>query len=86
MRKIREKYKIASTIKLKPDKGCVRENNTFFDIQIWLVEDVARFLDVSVGHIYNLTSRREIPFRKKGKRGKLYFIPSEIMQWIDQGE
>lgn len=57
----------------------------FFKNRIWLVQDVAKFLDVSVGHIYNLTSRREIPFRKRGKRGRLYFIPSEILQWIDEG-
>jgi excisionase family DNA binding protein len=57
-----------------------------FDIRIWLIEDVAKFLGVSIGHIYNLTSRREIPFRRKGKKGRLYFIPAEIMQWIDEGE
>jgi len=63
------------------------ENGSFrtsklFDIQIWTIDDVANYLSVSKGHIYNLVSRNEIPFRKRGKRGKLYFIPQEIFDWI----
>lgn len=55
----------------------------FFNIQIWRVNEVADYLGVTHGHIYNLCSRREIPFVKKGKL--LYFIPSEIEDWVLQG-
>jgi len=53
-----------------------------FDKRIWRVNDVAKFLNCSVGHIYNLTSDEKIPRRKQGKF--LYFIPEEIVQWILQ--
>lgn len=59
----------------------------FFNNRIWGVEDVADYLRVSVGHIYNLTSKtskRKIPHRKKGKL--LYFFPSEIQDWINEGD
>ncbi|MBI2521556.1 MAG: helix-turn-helix domain-containing protein [Bdellovibrio sp.] len=60
-----------------------RQLKLFYSQQIWRIEEVAEFLRVSVGHVYNLASRREIPFRKKG--GKLFFFPSEILKWIDEG-
>lgn len=62
----------------------------FFKNQIWRIEEVAEFLGVSVGHIYNLVSasrktrnKNEIPFRKRGKA--LYFFPQEILDWVDEG-
>ncbi|HAZ12511.1 MAG: hypothetical protein A2X86_19830 [Bdellovibrionales bacterium GWA2_49_15] len=55
-----------------------------FNIQIWRVEDVAQFLGCSKGHIYNLVNVDKIPTRKKGKF--LYFIPSEIVSWVLQGD
>lgn len=61
------------------------ERAAFFLIQIWRIKDVASVLDCSVGHIYNLCSQKMIPFHKKGKRGRLYFIPSEILDWIKDG-
>ncbi len=54
-----------------------------FQKRIWRVTDVAEYLRVSEGHIYNLCSRREIPFVKKGKL--LYFIPKEVENWLLQG-
>lgn len=51
-----------------------------FDKLIWGIEDVSRFTSYSKGTIYNLVSWGEIPYRKS--RGKLLFIPSEILQWI----
>lgn len=61
-------------------------SSSIFDKRIWCIDDVASVLNVSKGHIYNLTSRREIPFRQKGKRGKLYFLPEEIFDWINEGD
>lgn len=54
-----------------------------FDIRIWSVSEVADYLKVSKGHIYNMVSDRKIPHEKKGRR--LYFIPSEIFNWIKEG-
>ena len=59
-------------------------SDTLFDKQIWRVSDVARFMDCSIGHIYNLVSDEKIPRIKRGKF--LYFIPTEILNWILKGE
>jgi predicted DNA-binding transcriptional regulator AlpA len=55
-----------------------------FEKRIWLVKDVSEYTGYAVGTVYNLTSADEIPFRKK--RGKLYFIPLEIINWWDEGD
>lgn len=54
-----------------------------FENRIWRINDVAKFIGVSVKHVYNLTSRKKIPHYKKGKL--LYFIPDEILNWIQEG-
>ncbi len=61
-----------------------REEEQLFKKRIWRVSDVARFLDCSVGHIYNLCSDEKIPRRKKGKF--LFFVPNEILEWVLQGD
>tara|TARA_Y100000590_G_scaffold470750_1_gene669316 strand:+ start:93174 stop:93512 length:339 start_codon:yes stop_codon:yes gene_type:complete len=58
--------------------------DSFFNMQIWRVDDVAKFLGCSIGHVYNLASENRIPRRKKGKF--LYFVPTEIHEWILEGE
>lgn len=45
------------------------------------INEVADFLDESVQSIYSRTSRRTIPFYKKGK--KLLFKKTEILNWLD---
>lgn len=55
-----------------------------FHKKIWRVNDVAKFLGCSKGHIYNLVSIEMIPSLKKGKF--LYFIPSDILRWLLQGD
>lgn len=44
------------------------------------LEDVALLTGYTKEHIYQLTSKREIPHCKKGK--KLYFSKSEIEAWM----
>lgn len=58
--------------------------SSVFDNRIWFVKDVAVYTGYSVGTLYNLTSKNLIPHRKK--RGKLYFVPLEIQNWIDEGD
>jgi predicted DNA-binding transcriptional regulator AlpA len=62
----------------------------FFNNQIWRINDVAAALGVSKGYIYNLvckskkTRKTIIPHHKKGKL--LFFIPDEILSWIQEGD
>lgn len=51
-----------------------------FDKFIWGIDEVSRFTSYSKGTIYNLVSEGDIPYRKK--RGRLKFIPDEILKWI----
>lgn len=77
---------------MKMNKDFYRDNSSLnsyksptvlFDKRIWRVTDVAEYLGVSKGHIYNLCSNKMIPFVKKGKQ--LYFIPKEVENWLLQG-
>ena len=44
------------------------------------VEEAAKFLRTTPGEIYNLTSRRLIPFFRLGKKG-LRFCRLDLIQW-----
>lgn len=44
------------------------------------VEEAAEFLCTTPGEIYNLTSRRQIPFFRLGKKG-LRFCRLDLIQW-----
>lgn len=73
---------------LRPILTYKKESETFdfdklFYKKYWRISDLSKALGLSQGHLYNLVSRREIPFIKKGKL--LYFIPSEIDNWIKEG-
>lgn len=47
-------------------------------------EQAAAFLDVSVSHLYKLTSRGEIPhYKPTGKR--LYFLPEDLLEYVKAG-
>lgn len=59
------------------------DHQRLFDKKIWTKDDVSLFLGLSIGTIYNKTSKGEIPFKKCGNR--LYFIPQDILNWIDEG-
>ena len=49
------------------------------------VEEAAEFLSTTPGEIYNLTSRRQIPFFRFGKRG-LRFCRADLIRWQRQGQ
>lgn len=51
-----------------------------FNNLIWGIDEVSRFTSYSKGTIYNLVSEGDIPYRKR--RGRLWFIPNEILKWI----
>lgn len=51
-------------------------NKEFFN-----TNDATEYLDISISHLYKLTSRKEIPFYcPTGK--KIYFKKSELDEWI----
>ncbi len=50
----------------------------------WTIHEAAYFTGFKVRTIYNKVSRKEMPYRKRGKR--LFFIPNEIINWIDEGD
>lgn len=59
-------------------------NSLLFNKRIWTIEDASKVTGFSKGTIYNKTSRREIPYKKRG--GRLFFIPDEILDWIYKGD
>ena len=54
------------------------------DCKLWRVKDLAEFLKMSEGHIYNLSAQGKIPKLKKGKT--LFFKPRDILNWLQNGE
>ena len=66
---------------LTNEKGSVKEQPS--KDELMTVETAADYLRMSRSSIYQLTSRFEIPFMKKGKR--LYFKKEELRQWIEEG-
>lgn len=60
------------------------DSKTFFEKRICTIKDVSLFTGYSIGTLYNLTSQDLIPHRKK--RGRLFFVPAEILNWIDEGD
>lgn len=58
--------------------GSSKEEDKIFGIQ-----EAAQFLQLAPQTIYGMTSKREIPFLKKGK--KLYFKKSELEKWLTEG-
>jgi len=73
------------TVSSKQNANGSKDPSLFLNkIVFWKIEDVAAFTGYSVGTLYNLTSQDLIPHRKK--RGKLYFVPFEIQNWIEEGD
>lgn len=52
--------------------------------ELLTIEEASIFLNLAKPTIYSLTSRRELPFFKTGK--KLYFKRSELLSWIEKGK
>lgn len=51
--------------------------------ELLTVQHATAYLRISASSLYQLTSRFEIPFMKRGKR--LYFKKEELRQWIEEG-
>lgn len=61
----------------------VRDNfSQIFNRSIWGIEDVCSFTSYAKGTVYNLVSRGEIPYHKRGGGRRLVFVPSEVIEWF----
>lgn len=52
--------------------------------EILTIDEAAKFLKLAKQTIYQLTSKRAIPFYKRNKR--IYFKRSELLAWLDEGK
>lgn len=52
--------------------------------EVLSIEECSMFTNLSVNHLYRLTSQRAIPFYKP-MGGKIYFKKSEVENWLLQG-
>lgn len=52
--------------------------------EILTVEDAAAFLKLAKQTLYQLVSKKAVPFYKRNKR--LYFKRTELLAWIEEGK
>ena len=50
--------------------------------QLWMVDEVARYLRCSSDAVYRMVERQEIPHTRIFKRKGLRFRPEEIEEWL----
>lgn len=62
--------------------ACAHAQDAIFYSRIWGIDEVCSFTSYAKGTVYNLVSRGEIPYRKRGGGRRLVFIPSEIIEWF----
>lgn len=48
------------------------------------IDETSKFIDLAKASVYGLVHRNKIPYHKKSKR--LYFLKSEILDWIKSGK
>ena len=62
-------------------EGSISQSLLFNNL-IWGIDEVCSFTNYAKGTIYNLVSRGEIPYRHRGRKKRLVFVPSEIIAWL----
>lgn len=65
-------------------KQSIFDNRILEEKALWGIDDLMEFTTLARQTIYNKVSKNEIPHRKKF--GKLYFIPEEIINLIEEGD
>lgn len=63
----------------KQDEKMPAQQNEFLNIS-----EASDFLKMAKQTLYGLTSNRQIPFIKKGK--KVYFNKGEVIAWLNEGK
>lgn len=72
-----------SVIKALTKNAITHSGNQSDTNQLLNVKEAAKFLNLSIQTIYLMVSRGDIPVNKKNHR--LYFLKSELTDWIKQG-
>jgi excisionase family DNA binding protein len=49
------------------------------------VQQAAKFLNLAVPTLYNMVSRKEIPFNKPAGTRRLYFLQQDLEDWVKSG-
>jgi predicted DNA-binding transcriptional regulator AlpA len=57
-------------------------SDVLFDKLIWGIDEVCTFTRYARGTVYNLVSEGEIPVRRRGRKGRLVFVPNEVIAWF----
>lgn len=52
--------------------------------EVYGLEEASAFTGYSTGQLYRMTSQKEIPHYKKGR--KLYFLKSELVGWLTENK
>lgn len=65
-------------------KKTLFENRIKVQKSFWTIDDLMEQTGLARQTIYNKCSADEIPYRKRW--GKLYFVPDEIINMIEEGE
>ncbi len=60
-----------------------REEETLNEDQYLTIEEVSTLIGYKKTSIYGLVQKNKIPYHKKGK---LFFLKSEIMAWLKSGK
>ena len=71
-----------NTQRIRHNHSIRDQSGVLFDKLIWGIDEVCAFTNYAKGTIYNLVSEGEIPVRRRGRRGRLVFIPNEVMAWF----
>jgi excisionase family DNA binding protein len=68
------------SLNLKKELGIIQNQNE--DVFL-TIDELGKFINMTKGSIYGLVHKNAIPYHKKGK---LYFLKSEILEWIKSGK
>jgi len=70
--------------KVLSDKKVSSEHKEYDHSKLLSLKEASEFLKLAPQTIYGFTSKRIIPFRKRGK--KLYFKQMDLEKWIEEGK
>lgn len=59
-------------------------SNSVNEDELLTIDEAASVIKLTKPTVYGLVHRNKIPYSKKGKR--LYFLKSELMEWIASGK
>ena len=52
---------------------------------IWNMKDLKTYLEISVSTIYRWKNKKVEPLPSRRRGSKLFFIPQEVLNWIEEG-